>query len=102
MTPSVAAEQAVHRWVAYLEQVFDRILRCAVTIDIPHRHHQRGRTFHVHVEVGIPSRTIAATRDRGVDKTHDNVYVAIADAFRAARRQLLDHVRSRREVPVPG
>ena len=86
----------MHRWVARLEHAFERIERCAVVIEVPHRHQRQGNVFHVRVEVTVPDRTIAVSRDPGLDHAHEDVYVAIANAFRAARRQLQDHARIQR------
>jgi hypothetical protein len=44
----------------------------------------------------VPGREIAVSRDPERDPGHENIYVAIADAFRAARRQLQDHVHIQR------
>jgi ribosome-associated translation inhibitor RaiA len=90
MDPSPAVETAVRTWSSRLDQLFEDIDRVAVVIEVPHRHRRLGRTFEAHVRVTIPERTIAITRDG------DTIYVALADAFRAARRTLRDHVRVRR------
>jgi len=101
MTPSPCVEDAVRRWAARLEHTYDRIERCAVVIEVPHRHHRQGNTFHIRVEVTVPDRTIEVSRDPGLDHAHEDIYVAISDAFRAARRQLLDYARIKRgEVKV--
>lgn len=93
MGTSPSVEASVRRWAERLDHVFDRIVRCAVVIEVPHKSHRHGQTFHVRVEVVIPARTISVDRDPGRDPGHEDVYVAIADAFRAARRQLQDHAR---------
>ena len=92
MTPSPAVEEAIHRWVDHLAQVSNRITRCDVILEVPHRHHQRGRTFHARIELAVPGRIIVAARDPG-HPAHENAFVAVADAFRAAKRQLLDFIR---------
>ena len=96
MTPSPAVAQMVASWCERLEQTCDRIERCEVVIELPHRRHRQGKTFHVRVELGLPDRMIAVSRDPGHDHAHEDVYVALADAFRAARRQLQDYARIRR------
>lgn len=93
MDASPAIETAVRKWVERLEHAYDRIERCAVVIEQPHRHHRQGNQFAVHVYLTVPDRTIAITRDPVADQTHENAFVALDDAFRAARRQLHDHVR---------
>lgn len=84
---SDAVETAVQRWVARLEHLHDRITNCTVTISQPHKRHRRGGEFCVSVVLQVPAGEIAATHMR-----HEDIYVAVADAFRAARRQLADHV----------
>lgn len=93
MEPSPAVEASVKKWVARLEHDYDRVERCSVVIEIPHRHHRQGQTFQVHITVTVPEHTIAVSRDPGTDHTHEDVFVAISDAFRAARRQVQDHAR---------
>ncbi len=97
MSPSPAVEASVERWVGRLEHTYDRIQRCSVVIDVPHKRHRQGRQFQVRIDLQIPGRAIAVTHDP-VDGSHEDVYVALSDAFRAARRQLLDHVQIRREA----
>lgn len=96
MDPSPAVEASIKDWAARLDHSFDRIERCAVVIEIPHRHQRQGNTFHVRIELTVPNQVIAVSRDPGLDHKHEDVHVAIADAFRAARRQLQDHARIQR------
>lgn len=92
---SEAVEARVRDWVEKLERVYDRITRCEVTIDTPHRHHRKGRQFSVRVRLTVPQGEIVASHDPGPNETHEDVYVALRDAFNAAKRQLEDHVRTR-------
>lgn len=95
---SDSVEAAIHRWVARLEHVHDRIIRCMVKIEQPHRSHRQGREFEIHVVLEWWGETVATSRHR-----HEDIYVAIADAFRASRRQLLHQRDSRRSfVKAPG
>lgn len=49
----------------------------------------------------VPGPDIVVSRDHALDGAHEDVYVTIRDAFRAARRQLEDLVRRQREgVPA--
>lgn len=89
------AEAAIERWVARLEDVHDRILHVHAIVGVPHRHARR-REFEVHLKIDISGAEIVTRLAR-----HEDVYVAIADAFRAARRQLLDEVEKRRSYGMP-
>jgi cold shock CspA family protein len=97
-----ALDQRIHEWVGKLERVFDRITRCEVLVETPHRHHRQGNAFHVRVRLTVPGGEIVASHDPGPSGAHEDVYVALRDTFLAVRRQLEDHVhtRLRREVKV--
>ena len=88
---SDSVEAACQRWAARLEHMYDRITKCNVTISQPHKLHRHGSEFNVSVVLEVPGSEIAATHIR-----HEDIYVAVADAFRAARRQLADQVDQRR------
>ena len=83
LDPSAAFDVCVREWVARLEAINGRISRCEVVIDRPHRHHLHGSAFEVHVSVELPHGQII-----GAGSSEDP-YVAARDAFRAARRQLV-------------
>jgi ribosome-associated translation inhibitor RaiA len=96
MTRSPTVERTIHRWVARLEKSFERMQKCAAWIELPHRHSHKGSTFHVRVEISVPGDTLVINRDSGLDHAHEDVYVAIGDAFRAARRRLQSRVEIER------
>lgn len=101
MDSSAAVEAAIERGVARLVGSHDRIERCEVVIDLPHRHGRQGNIFHVEIHLAVPHRLIAVSADPDLNHAHEDVYVAIGDAFRAARRQLQDHIRIQRgEVKI--
>jgi cold shock CspA family protein/ribosome-associated translation inhibitor RaiA len=108
MDPSDAVEAKVRERVDRLETFFGRINACRVVVEAPHRHHRKGKIYHVRIEIGVPGRTLIVDRDPGQHHAHEDVYVAIRDAFDAARRQLEDHSRKAagkvkaHEVPVHG
>jgi ribosomal subunit interface protein len=91
MTSSAAVEDAVREKAAKLEQFHPRITSCRVVIEQPARHQQRGKEFVVHVDLKVPGGEIAVNRDHDRD-----VYVALRDAFDAARRKLEDFARTQR------
>ena len=96
MPHSVAAEMSARRWIERLRRVSNDILRCSVVVEIPHHHQQRDPLFHVRIELLVPDQVLAVTRDPGEQAAHDDVYVAISDAFRAARRRLQQYLAIRR------
>jgi len=90
-----ALDRRIREWVDKLERVFDRIVRCEVLIETPHRHHRQGRAYHVRVRLTVPGGELVASHDPVPQGAHEDVYVALRDAFTAARRQLEDYVNSR-------
>jgi len=91
MDRSDALEAAIAGHAEKLEQFHARITRCRVTVEQMRKHHQQGRHFAVKIEVRVPGREIVATRDHDED-----VYVAVRDAFDAAKRQLEETARELR------
>ncbi|TMQ20757.1 MAG: ribosome-associated translation inhibitor RaiA [Deltaproteobacteria bacterium] len=100
MASSPALEQFVRRWAAKLSRVHDRITHCEVVIDRPHQHQRQGQRVHVRVTLGVPGADVVVSHDQALDGAHEDAYVAVRDAFRAARRQLEQHARSLRD-PEP-
>jgi ribosome-associated translation inhibitor RaiA len=89
---SDAVEQDVRRRVEALEKTFPRVVSCNVSIELPHHHQRQGCAYRVQVDLGIPGRHLVAGGSPDDDPTHQDVYVAIRDAFRAAERQLQGHM----------
>jgi ribosomal subunit interface protein len=96
MDSSPAVEAAVREKAEKLERFAEKIMGCQVRIDAPHKHHNKGKLYHVSVEIQVPGKHIVVSRDPGQNHAHEDLYVAIRDAFRAAGRQLQEHTRVRR------
>jgi cold shock CspA family protein/ribosome-associated translation inhibitor RaiA len=96
MPPSPAVEQRIRELAAKLERFHGRITACRVVVGAPHRRHAKGELYTVRVDLTVPGHEILATKDRGKDHAHEDVYVAIRDAFDAAARQLEDVARRAR------
>jgi len=89
-----ALESLIREKARKLESVFPRLMRCHVSIGQPHRRKQQGKPFNVRVALHVPGGELVVNRDQ-----HEDVYVALRDAFDAARRQLEDHAQKmRRQV----
>lgn len=85
--PDVAA--SIRRWAARLDLATDAIERCSVVVERPHHWHGRDRTCSVRIEVATSDRTIAVSCERGdIRRSEDELYVAIASAFRAVLQDL--------------
>ncbi len=93
---SDAVEARIREEVEKLEQFSDRIVSASVVVARPQHRHHKGDTYQVKIRLVVPdSPDIAVTREPGVEGAHEDIYVTIRDAFKAARRQLQDAVRKR-------
>lgn len=99
MGRSEAVETAVRERIGKLEKLFDGITSCHVYIDAPHRHHRKGNHYEVRMEVRIPGKELAVNNKPGDVNAHEDVYVAIRDAFNAMERQLKRWKRQVRGEP---
>ena len=88
MEPSDALEARIRSKAQKLEEFFAHIVSCHVVVEMPHRHHQQGKQFNVRIDIGVPGNTIVLNRHQAED-----VYVALRDAFDAAKRQLQEYSR---------
>lgn len=94
--PSKAIAALVREEADKLERFHGRIISCRVVIEAPHRHKQTGRIFHVNISLKVPGREIVVSREPEVSAEHEDMRVAIHDAFNVAGRQLEDYMRKRR------
>ena len=84
-------EEAIRAKANKLDQYYDQISRCKVTVEVPHRHGHKGIFYNVCLEITMPGGEIVVKRE-----PHEDVYVSIRDAFDAARRQLKTWAEVRR------
>jgi ribosomal subunit interface protein len=93
MSLSEAAKATIHEKAAKLDALDDRIIGCRVLVELPHKHHHQGALYNVRIDLTIPGAELVVKRE-----PHEDLYVAIRDAFDAARRQL----RERRKQTING
>ena len=120
MTSSASVENQIHEKAEKLASFCDRIMKCRVIVEAPHRHHHKGQAFQIHIDLSVPGKQIvikhapkqlAAVKlaegsvsenemvenhEASKQSAHADVYVAIRDAFDAAGRKLQDYVRRQR------
>jgi ribosomal subunit interface protein len=88
MPPSKAIEAKIRERATKLDRFFDGIMACRVVVEAPHARHHKGKLYHVRVDLTVPNNELVVTRSHGEDHAHEDVYLAIRDAFRATQRQL--------------
>jgi len=96
MEPSDAVQKWVEEHAAKLEKFYEPIVHCDVVVEAPHRHSHHGRLYAVRIDITVPGGQVVVSHQGPKDHAHENIYVALRDAFRAAQRQLQDLVRKRR------
>jgi ribosome-associated translation inhibitor RaiA/cold shock CspA family protein len=96
MEASPAVEARIRSRLDELERFCDRIVSCRVVVECRHPRHHQGNLFRVGVDLKVPGREIAVGRDPKEHHAHEDVHVAIRDAFDATRRLLEDYVREAR------
>jgi ribosomal subunit interface protein len=88
---SEAIETHIKEKAAKLDRFYDRIMSCRVVVDSSQRRQRQGKLFGVRIDITVPRKELAVTREENED-----VYVAIRDAFDAACRRLEEHGRRER------
>jgi ribosomal subunit interface protein len=88
---SPALEAAIEERAAKLDRFHPHIVACRVTVTQETRHHAQGRPFGVRLDLTVPGKELAVTH-----KESEDAFVAVRDAFDAARRMLQDALAQRR------
>jgi len=119
-SPALAAR--IESEIAKLRRYAPGLEHCDVVFEELHRHQRLGHPYHVHLVLRLPGAEVVVTHEpsarRGVavadrperpaqpgevEAVHRDAYVAVRDAFDAARRQLADTIRRMRDRGrVPG
>jgi ribosome-associated translation inhibitor RaiA len=115
MAPSPAVGAKIREEAAKLEEFYGRITSCRVMIEIPHRSQNGGYRFHVRIDLTVPGAEVVVNHDptlhcpiqRPIQSMDDeecaktqklstpqkDVYMAIRDAFKTARRRLQEYAQ---------
>jgi ribosomal subunit interface protein len=73
---------------AKLDRFSDHIMGLRVMVEAPHRHHRQGVRYLVRIDITTSGAELVIKR-----QPHEDIYVAVRDAFDAARRKLEDYER---------
>lgn len=108
MDPSDAVEAMIRKDAEKLDKLCDQIMHCHVVVEEHHKHHHKGNLYHVSIDLTVPDNELVASREPDQHHAHEDVYVALRDAFNAIARQLEKYVERRgrdvktHEVPSHG
>jgi ribosome-associated translation inhibitor RaiA len=114
MKHSAEVEDWVRSEAAKLETFYHRILGCRVAIEVPHRHHRKGKSLHVRIDLTLPGKEIVVKREpvafrrklsagasdssvrTRAKSPNAELELAIHDAFKSAGRRVQDFARRQR------
>ncbi|OGI46001.1 MAG: ribosomal subunit interface protein [Candidatus Muproteobacteria bacterium RBG_16_65_34] len=91
MPQSDAVETRIREKADKLERYYDRIMACRVVVEMPQRHKHQGKLHSVRIDLTVPGAELVANH-----ALHEDVYIAIREAFDAMQRQLEDYARRQR------
>ncbi|MFA5952854.1 MAG: HPF/RaiA family ribosome-associated protein [Hyphomicrobium sp.] len=90
---SPAVEEKIIERAAKLEKHFDRMTHCRVVVAAPHKHAHKGKSYEIKIDIGIPGMApLIVTHESAVGQAHEDLQIALRDAFEAAQRRLDDVV----------
>ncbi len=92
---SHSLEERIRTKAAKLDRFCDRITGCRVVVEAPHNRRQKGNLFHVRIDLSVPGNEIVVNREPHKHHEHEDVWIAVRDAFNAAQRQLQSYSRKR-------
>jgi ribosomal subunit interface protein len=85
---SDALTDSVNKRVEKLRRYNGDIIGGRVVLDSPHNNHHKGKVYSVTLELHTPNKEVVVTQEQHDNHAHEDLYVAIRDAFNAAERQL--------------
>ena len=96
MGTSPALRARIAELATRLERFSPNILHCRVRVERPPQHKQQGALHDIRIDIAVPDGQIIIRHTHSADHAHEHAYVALRDAFNAARRQLESYERKRR------
>lgn len=87
---SQALETHLRSKASKLKQFYKTLTSCRIVVEFDQKHKHRGKIYNVKLDVTVPGKELVVT-----NKSNEDVYIAVRDAFIAIIRQLdnLSHKR---------
>jgi ribosome-associated translation inhibitor RaiA len=83
----------IERHIAQLEERFGHVTAGRVVVKAPSDRHKSGGLYEINIRLMVPNgREVNIARTPEADERHADLYFALNDAFKRARRQLQDQV----------
>ena len=96
MDASPALENRIRQLASRLDKFSEHIMHCHIVVEPPAHHKHQGYLYDFRIDITVPDREIAIRHAHPADRAHEDPYLALRDAFRAARRKLEDYERQHR------
>ena len=97
---SEAISEAVQKRIGKLKRYCDHIINGRVVLDSPHNNHYKGKVYSVTLEIHTPELEVRVNQDQHDNHAHEDLYVAIRDAFNVAERQFKSIDKKHRATPL--
>lgn len=95
--PSESVEAKIRSLAEKLDRFHNKITSCRVVVDLPHQSQNHGQLYEVRIYMTVPTGEIVVKRNPPQRQSHEDIYVAIRDAFDVAKRKLQDHTAMLRQ-----
>ncbi|MGA2654896.1 MAG: HPF/RaiA family ribosome-associated protein [Gammaproteobacteria bacterium] len=86
--PTGAIHAFIEEHVEKLDSFHKNIIGCQVVVESPHHHHHKGNLYQARINLSVPGHTFVASSESKHNHSHEDVYVALRDAFEAITKQL--------------
>lgn len=97
MDPSPAVEARIHEKAEKLDRFYENVMGMRVVVEAPHEHKSQGKLFHVRIDLTVPGGELVVSKGHHhQSQAHEDVYVALRDAFDVAKRRLEEYSRQQR------
>jgi hypothetical protein len=114
MKHSTQVEDWIRSEAEKLETFYRKIIGCRVALEVPHRHHKKGKPLHVRIDLILPGKEIVIKREpvamrrpfmkrvaaemnpKQPKLPHSDMESVIHEAFKSAARRVQDFARRRR------
>ena len=90
------AKAEIKKRAKKLSRMYSPIMNCRVVVEASHKHKSHGQHFIVSIELNTPRKKIVVNREKHKRRSHEDINVAIRDAFDAAERMIEDYAQEKR------
>ncbi|MEW6676615.1 MAG: HPF/RaiA family ribosome-associated protein [Pseudomonadota bacterium] len=97
MDTSEALETRIREKAEKLDRFYQHVMGIRVVVEAPHEHKHQGKLFHVRIDLTVPGGELVVSKGHHHQShAHEDVYVALRDAFDVAKRRLEEYSRQQR------